>query len=101
VGQLKPFFPLTSSFFGLIPEFKTSLLEEIFICTQHLNGFTYTDVLKLPVYERRFYLSLLMRQAKKRDEQSEQNKNNKGGKTTRISGEALKTKLKSGEIPNK
>jgi len=97
---LKPFFPLTSSFFGLIPEFKTSLLEEIFICTQHLNGFTYTDVLKLPVYERRFYLSLLMRQAKKRDEQSEQNKNNKGGKTTRISGEALKTKLKSGEIPN-
>lgn len=41
-----------------------------------------------------------MRQAKKRDEQSEQNKNNKGGKTTRISGEALKTKLKSGEIPN-
>ena len=100
MGQLKPFFPLTSSFFGLIPEFKTSLLEEIFICTQHLNGFTYTDVLKLPVYERRFYLSLLMRQAKKRDEQSEQNKNNKGGKTTRISGEALKTKLKSGEIPN-
>jgi hypothetical protein len=99
VGQLKPFFPLTSSFFGLIPEFKASLLEEIFICTQHLNGFTYTDVLKLPVYERRFYLSLLMRQAKKREEQQEQNKN-KGGKTTRISGEALKTKLKSGEIPN-
>jgi len=42
-----------------------------------------------------------MKQAKKREEQQTENQNKKGGKTTRISGEALKTKLKSGEIPNK
>ena len=41
-----------------------------------------------------------MKQAKKREEQQTENQNKKGGKTKRISGEALKTKLKSGEIPN-
>jgi hypothetical protein len=86
-----------------MPEFKSSLLEEIFICTQYLKGFTYSDVLKLPIYERRYYLSLLTRQAKQREEQYEEMKNksnSKGGRTTKISGDALKSKLKSGEIPN-
>jgi hypothetical protein len=86
-----------------MPEFKPSLLEEIFICTQYLKGFTYSDVLKLPIYERRYYLSLLTRQAKQREEHYEEMKNksnSKGGRTTKISGDALKSKLKSGEIPN-
>ena len=86
-----------------MPEFKPSLLEEIFICTQYLKGFTYSDVLNLPIYERRYYLSLLTKQARQREEQYEEMKNKssgKSGRTTKISGEALKSKLKSGEIPN-
>jgi hypothetical protein len=48
--------------------------------------------------ERRYYLGLLI-QRKQREETEVTNlKNSKGEKTTRISGEALKSKLKSGEI---
>ena len=86
-----------------MPEFKPSLLEEIFICTQYLKGFTYSDVLNLPIYERRYYSSLLTKQARQREEEYEELKNKssgKSGRTTKISGEALKSKLKSGEIPN-
>jgi hypothetical protein len=56
VVPLIHFFHLTSAFFAF--EYKVSLLEEIYLCTQHLDGFGYSDVLLLPVYERRFYLNL-------------------------------------------
>jgi hypothetical protein len=61
----------------------------------------------MPTYERRFFLSLLTKDIKEREERMEEmkqnNKNNnaKGSRSTRVSGEALKSKLKSGEIPNK
>jgi hypothetical protein len=56
VVPLIHFFHLTSAFFPNF-EYKVSLLE-IYLCTQHLDGFGYSDVLLLPVYERRFYLNL-------------------------------------------
>jgi hypothetical protein len=71
---------------------------------QHLNGVTYSDVLKMPTYERRFFLGLLtkdMQQRKENADQNAQTKQSKGSRTTKISGEQLKSKLKSGEIPNK
>jgi hypothetical protein len=79
-------------------------LEEIYICTQHLKGFTYSDVLALPTYERRYFLGLLTKDAKQREEQvekmKEQGKTNtgKGKRQTRVSGDALKSKIKSGEV---
>jgi hypothetical protein len=83
------------------------LLEEIYICTQYLKGVTYSDVLMMPTYERRFFLSMLSREAREREEANEKlreemkskNGNSKGSRSTRISGDALKNKMKSGEIP--
>ena len=79
----------------------------MYICTQYLKGVTYSDVLAMPTYERRFFLSMLTKEAREREEETERmreeirNRSNgsKGTKTTRISGEALKTKMKNGEIP--
>lgn len=102
-----PFFRLTSDFFGLTSDYKPILLEEIYLCTQRLNNFTYSDVLAMPTYERRYYLSLFIRETQKKQEfleetnQNNVNKNSKGSRTTRVSGDALKNKLMSGQIPNK
>ena len=80
------------------------MLEEIYICTQHLKGFTYSDVLALPTYERRYFLGLLTKDVREREEQAEkmkeqaQTKGGKGKRSTRVSGEALKNKIKSGEV---
>ena len=98
VESLKPFFHLTSSFFGLTFHYKKALWDEIFLCTQHLQGFTYSDVLAMPTGERRYYLGLLIHKKQKEETEVTNLKNGKGEKTTRISGEALKSKLKSGEI---
>lgn len=68
---------------------------------------TYQDVLSMPTYERRFFLTLLINENKKKNEMMEEKmsemKNKSSGKntrTTKISGDALKAKLLSGEIPN-
>jgi hypothetical protein len=58
----------------------------------------------MPVYERRFYLTSFIQENEKKREQVENQQmnsnNSKGTRTTKISGQQLKTKLKSGEIPN-
>ena len=69
-----------------------------------MNGFTYSDVLELPVYERRFFLSLKSRDVNKQKEHQEvQTKtvktNSKGNRTSTVSGDALKNRMKNGDIP--
>lgn len=65
----------------------------------------YSDVLAMPTYERRFFLGQKTRELVKKEEQMEKNreqqqsKNSKGSRTTRVSGDALKNKIKSGELP--
>jgi hypothetical protein len=57
----------------------------------------------MSVYERRNYLSLLLNEnqnIKEAEEQSLNKTSSNGSRTTRISGDQLKAKLKSGEIPN-
>lgn len=58
----------------------------------------------MPTYERRYFLSLLTKQAREREEEAENmvtkpNSNAKGNRTTRVSGDALKNKFKMGDIP--
>jgi len=104
---LPPFFRLTSTFFGLTSDYKVPLLEEVYVCMQHLKGVNYSDVMAMPTYERRFYLGLLTRDTLKKQEKMEEmqeaakSKNSKGSRTTRVSGDALKNKMKTGEIPTK
>jgi len=81
-------------------------LEEIYICTQLLKGFTYNDVLSMPTYERRFFLGMLTKQKAEEEERvaemmnnQQGNPNAKGSRQTKVSGQALKNKFKTGEIP--
>lgn len=64
---------------------------------------SYSDILKMPTGERRFHLGLLLKQKQEEDARVEQGRSQntgKGTKTTRIGGDALKNKLKSGDLPN-
>ena len=58
----------------------------------------------MSVYERRNYLTLLLNENTKKsemiEEENEKMKGKNGSRTSRVSGEQLKAKLKSGEIPN-
>ena len=74
VGPLKPFFHLTSTFFGLTSNYKVPLLEEIYLCTQHLKGVTYNDVLSMPTYERRFFIGMLTKTLSDNQERAEEQK---------------------------
>lgn len=62
--------------------------------------------MNMSVYERRQYLSHLLNENNRKNEAIEEQKeaiNNKGARgsrTTRVTGDQLKAKLKSGEIPN-
>lgn len=62
----------------------------------------------MPTHERRFFLGMLTKDLHKREEQLEkanekaQNKaTGKGSRTTKVGGNALKNKMKSGQIPTK
>jgi hypothetical protein len=64
----------------------------------------YTDVLTMPTYERRFFLTRFIEENEKRKENIEAQQmnsgNSRGTRTTKISGEQLKSRMKSGQIPN-
>ena len=69
-----------------------------------MKGFSYSDVLSLPVYERRFFLSLKSRDvAQQKEYNDEQSKkapsNSKGNRKSTISGDALKNRMKNGDLP--
>jgi len=66
---------------------------------------SYSDVLSMPTYERRFFLGLLTKENRDREEKMEemkeksQTKGTKGNRTTKVSGQSLKNRMKNGDIP--
>lgn len=70
-----------------------------------MKGFSYSDVLELPVYERRYFLSLKTREINEQRDQQETamknhtSTNSKGSRTTTVSGDSLKNRMKNGDIP--
>ena len=69
---------------------------------QHLE-LGYNDVMSMPTAERRFHLGKLLKAYHKQQDQQKQTENtssNGKSRTTKISGEQLKAKLKTGQIPN-
>ena len=58
----------------------------------------------MPTYERRFFLNMLRDENIKKQEAQEevvaQSKTGKHTRTTKIGGDALKTKIKNGEMPD-
>ena len=71
---------------------------------KHLN-FQYSEVMSMPVYERRFYIDMFKNEMEDHNEKMSEAKKNRtsGGKGTRsktVSGEALKTQMRNNKIPN-
>lgn len=68
---------------------------------------SYSDVLSMPTYERRFFLGLLTKDAVKKEEHLEEMREksstttSKGTRTTRVSGAQLKNRINSGDVPIK
>lgn len=60
---------------------------------------TYTELLNMPTWERRFHINQHSNKVEKDIERQENIKKRSDGKTS-ISGETLKQKLKTNEIPN-
>ena len=54
----------------------------------------------MPTYERRFHLETFKSEIEQRNEQIEENRttSSSGSRTTTVSGESLKSKMRSGEI---
>lgn len=77
------------------------MLEEIYLCTQHIKGFNYSDVMSMPVYERRYYIGMKNQEYNKQVDRdtSSTTQNGKGNRQKKLSGEALKNRLNNGDIP--
>jgi hypothetical protein len=64
----------------------------------------YTEVLSIPTYERRYFLTSFINEKQKKHEQMEEQNgttsSGKGKRTTKVSGQQLKTKLQNGDIPS-
>ena len=60
------------TFFGLAPEYKASLHEEIFnLCYYSNGGFSHQEVYFMPVHLRKFYLNKLVSLKKQEAQQNE------------------------------
>ncbi len=72
-----------------------------------MQNVTYSDVLAMPTYERRFFIGQLTRDVIQREEhiekmrEQQKTQGTKGSRSTRVSGEALKNKMRNGDIPTK
>jgi hypothetical protein len=70
---------------------------------RHLK-ISYSDILSMPVYERRFFLTTFINETEKRNEQMEAEQSTtssgNGKRTTKVSGSQLKERMKNGEIPD-
>jgi hypothetical protein len=52
------------SFFVLSSNHKKNILDEIYFLVKHV-GFSYHDLLKMPTFERKYFIDKLIEQSKK------------------------------------
>jgi hypothetical protein len=70
-----------------------------------MKNMTYSDVMAMPTYERRYYLGMLTKDFERKQEQIEEQKDQqttsggKGSRTSKVSGQQLKTRMNNGDIP--
>jgi hypothetical protein len=65
-----------SPFFGLHPEYRLGLHQEIFsMCYAGKGGFSFTEVYEMPIYLRRYYLKMM---ADAIEEERKQHENSSG-----------------------
>jgi len=70
-----------------------------------MKNMTYSDVMVMPTYERRYYLGMLTKDFERKQEQIEEQKEQqttsggKGSRTSKVSGQQLKNNINNGNIP--
>ena len=72
----KPFFPLTTAFFGLNPDYNYNLSREIFDCVHYLK-MSYSDAIQMPTYLRKRFFDFYSSDAEERKKKMESVKNKK------------------------
>ncbi len=70
--KVRLIYQLVLRFFGLTPENRDVVLEQIFVLMQHLH-FSYRDAYTLPVWQRSWFINKLKHTLQK---QQQQNTNN-------------------------
>lgn len=61
------------SFFDLSSDYKKNQLDEIYYLSRHAN-FSYSDILIMPVFERKYFISKMVEEFDKRNEMIEKQK---------------------------
>ena len=60
--------PIDYDFFGLTPEYRSHMMDEIFLITYYgKGGFSRDDVFNMPVYERRWVLERIQEEVEKKN----------------------------------
>lgn len=65
-----------STFFGLTPEYKLGLTEEIYYMVKHMR-FSYESVMCMPIYERRIYIEYFKKEMEDQKREYERAKSKK------------------------
>ena len=60
-----------SHFFGLTSKYKQVVHDEIFSLCHYSNGFTFNDVYNMPLYLRKFYTNMLVKEKDKEKKEIE------------------------------
>jgi hypothetical protein len=71
------------AFFGLTPEYKKIILDEVFLlCYHSQGGFTHDQVYNMPIRYRQYYLQKLSELVEKQQEEIDKKFNMSGGTET-------------------
>jgi hypothetical protein len=58
------------SFFGLSSEYRVGLLDEIYYLIRYAN-FSYSDIMTMPTYERKYFINKVIDEFEKKNESYE------------------------------
>jgi len=65
---------LGRSFFVLSSDYKKTMLDEFYYLSKHVN-MSYTDMMSMPTFERKYFINKLSEEFTKREEEYEKQRN--------------------------
>jgi hypothetical protein len=65
---------LGQSFFVLSSDYKKTMLDEFYYLSKHVN-MSYTDMMSMPTFERKYFINKLSEEFTKREEEYEKQRN--------------------------
>ena len=91
-------FPLTSAFFGLTPQYRLEVWNQIHDLVYHGGGgFIHSEVYNMPIWMRNFHISRISEHIKKQNEEQEkaQGRSNIGDEQAKSEG---KSQMGDGQV---